>query len=591
MNHLFDEAVKTDVLVIGGGGAGTRAAIAAADRGANVVLAVKDLFGHSGCTPVAMGGQAGYVNYPGDSWMVYFTDTLVGGGFLNNQKLVEILTKDAKVRFEELEEWCGAFDRDENNEIYLRRFGGHTFNRSPISGDRTGREMMWAMKRKCFQSDRIDIRNEVFITKLLVDDGKISGAVGVDIARGKILLFECPAVILASGGSGRLWPITFSTKGKVGDGVYLAYEAGAEIRDIEFFQIHPTGFLWPPAIKGRVVSEGVRADGGILRNKHGERFMERYDPLRKELATRDYVSRCIFKEVREGRGSEHGGAYLDVTHLPSEFIERRLGSVLETGLVGGIDIRKEMFEIIPEHHYQNGGVDINEWGETRIEGLYACGEAAGGVHGGNRLGSNSLPDLLVFGKRSGERAAQYASSTEAPPIKELQAKEEVEFILQPLKNEGGVDPFELSHKLHDIMFKEMHIARNETGLKQCLAVNEEIEEQLNSVSITGSLKANEAWVQVMELRPRIAVGKMMIQASLMRTESRSALFREDYPKINREEWDKNVLVSKDNGSIKLRTQPLVIKYLQPDQVCLPYFPVPGEQEDKACLKDTPIPEQ
>lgn len=578
MVNTVGEKVVTDVLVVGAGGAGTRAAIAAAEGGARVVIAVKDLFGHSGCTPVAMGGLAGYVNYPGDSWMVYFTDTVVGGGFMNNQKLVEVLTKEAKERFEELEEWCAAFDRDEKDEVYLRKFGGHTFNRSPISGDRTGREMMWALKRKCYQNDLISIRDEVYITKLFVTtDGEISGAIGVDLKKGEIVLFECPTVILASGGSGRLWPITFSTKGKVGEGVFMAYEAGAEIRDMEFFQIHPTGFLWPPAVRGRVVSEGVRSDGGILRNSKGERFMEKYDPLRKELATRDYVSRCIFKEVKEGRGSEHGGAYMDVTHLPPEFIERRLASVLETGLVGGIDIRKQMFEVIPEHHYQNGGVDINEWGETRVKGLYACGEVAGGVHGGNRLGSNSLPDLLVFGKRAGERAAEYVKSSDSSPkVEEKQVAEEIEVICRPLKNEKGTNPFELSKKLHDIMFEEMHIARNESGLKRCLSITEEVEEELKQASVKGTLKANEAWVTTMELRSRITVGKMMVRASLMRTESRASLFREDFPRTNRKEWDKNIKISKENGEMRLSTAPLVITYLQPHQVRLPDFPVPGE---------------
>ncbi len=579
LNSLVDERKSTDVLVVGAGGAGARAAIAAAENGSRVTVAVKDLFGHSGCTPVAMGGHAGYVDYPGDSWMVYFTDTVVGGGFLNNQKLVEVLTKEGKQRFCELEDWCAAFDRDEDNKVYLRRFGGHTFNRSTISGDRTGREMMWALKRKCFQNELVEVKDEVFLTRLLVKEGKINGAIGVDTRKGTVILFECPTVILASGGSGRLWPITFSTKGKVGDGPYLAFEAGAEVRDIEFFQIHPTGWLWPPAIRGRVVSEGVRADGGILRNCNGERFMERYDPLKKELATRDYVSRCIFKEVQEGRGSEHGGAYLDVTHFPPEFIERRLSSVMETGLVGGVDIRKEMFEIIPEHHYQNGGVDINEWAETRIEGLYACGEAAGGVHGGNRLGSNSLPDLLVFGARSGERASEYAASNQPPGIDKSQVKDEVEKITAPLQNDSGIDPFEISRKLHQVMFEEMHIARNEKGLNRCLNDLEEAEGQLEKISVPGGLRGNEAWATAMELRPRVTVGKMMVKASLERTESRSALFREDYPKINREEWDKNILVRKEDGNgMKLYTKPVEVLHLTPQQVNLPYFPVPGEDK-------------
>jgi len=575
MSSVGGKRIKTDVLVIGGGGAGTRAGIAAAGGGAKVVIACKDLFGHSGCTPVAMGGYAGMQAYPGDDWKSHFEDTVFGGGAINNQKLVEILTKDARTRLLELEDWGATFDRDEKDEIYLRRFGGHTHPRSAISGDRTGREMMWALKRKCWANDLIQVVEETYITQLLVTDGKIAGAIGVNLPTGGIIVFECPAVILAGGGSGRLWPITFATKGKVGDGLRLAYEAGAELVDMEFFQIHPTGWLWPPAIRGRVVSEGVRSDGGILLNSKHERFMEKYDPVKLELATRDYVSRCIFAEVKEGRGSEHGGAYLSVTHLSPEFIERRLGSVLETGLVGGVDIRKQAFEVVPEHHYQNGGVKINEHSQTIVDGLYACGEQAGGVHGGNRLGSNSLPDLLVFGKIAGENAAQYAKDIKPAKVEERQVEEEVKEIRRPLENEDEVSPYSLSKKLYDVMWDEMHIARKEKGLKKCIDVMEEVAEDFHKVSVPDkSLRYNDAWLTAMEVRTRILVGEIMAQASLMRTESRAALFREDYP-VTKREWEKNITVRQVNGQIKLDTQPLVVTIMPPEEIELPQFPIPG----------------
>lgn len=579
MNNLVDEKIKADILIIGAGGAGTRAAIAAADKGARVVIACKDLFGRSGCTPVAMGGYAGMQGYEGDSWMLHFHDTVMGGGLMNNQKLVEILAKEARDCLLELEDWCAAFDRDEKGMIYLRKFGGHLVPRSCISGDRTGREMMWALKRRCWASHLVQIVDETYITKLLVTDGKIAGAIGVNLPTGKIVAFECSAVILAGGGSGRNWHITFASKGKVGDGLKLGYEVGAEMVDMEFFQIHPTGWLWPPAIKGRVVSEGVRSEGGWLFNSKGERFMEKYDPVKMELATRDYVSRCIYAEVKEGRGSEHGGAYLDVTHLPPEFIERRLGSVLETGLVGGVDIRKQPFEVIPEHHYQNGGVKINEYGETAVAGLYACGEQAGGVHGGNRLGSNSLPDLLVFGKRAGGAAAQYAKDVKKPEMQESQVDEEVKNIRRPLEKEEGVSSYSLSKRLFDIMWEEMGIARSEKGLKRCLDVIKEVGEDFAKISVPGkSLKYNDAWVTAIEVKTRMLVGEMMARASLMRTESRASLYREDYPSTNRSEWDKNIVVSKgEDGQMKLETQPVVATIMPLEEVQLPEFPVPGSK--------------
>jgi len=578
MTNVVDKTVKTDVLVMGAGGAGTRAAIAAADRGAKVTIASKDLFGHSGCTPVAKGGYGGMQGHPGDDWKVHFEDTVRGGGGLNNQKLVEILTKNARGRLLELEEWGAAFDRNKEGGIYLRQFGGHTKPRSAISGDVTGREMMWALKRKCWASDLIEIADETYITQLLVTDGKIAGAVGVDLKTGNIVLFECPAVILANGGSGRLWPITFATKGKCGDGLRLALEAGAELVDMEFFQIHPTGWKWPPAVIGRVISEGVRADGGQLLNKNLERFMWRYDPEKLELACRDYVSRCIYKEVKEGRGTEHGSVWLSVTHLPPEHIERRIGAVMETGLVANVDIRYRAFEIFPEHHYQNGGVKIDEYARTAVQGLYAAGEAAGGVHGGNRLGTNSLSDLMVVGKISGEDAAEYARNTELSKIEEHQVREEVKKIRRPLENDSKVNPYALSKTLHDVMFEEMHIERSEKGLERCLEVTAEVAKGFDKVSVPGgSLRYNDAWLTAMEVRTRLLVGEIMTRASLFRTESRSALFRNDYPQVSRKEWDKNIVVRKEDGQVKLETRPILVTIWPLKDIDLPLFPVPGEE--------------
>jgi len=578
MSDVTVRRIRTDVLVVGAGGAGTRAAIAAAEGGAHTAIAVKDLFGHSGCTPVAKGGYAGMQGHPSDSWQVHFTDTVRGGGGLNNQRLVEIFTKDSRARLLELEEWGAAFDRSEDGEIYLRKFGGHTQPRSCISGDVTGREMMWALKRKCWDHDLIDIYAEMYITKVLTTDGSVSGAVGVDLTTGEIVVFECPVVILANGGSGRLWPVTFSCKGKCGDALKMAYDAGAELVDMEFFQIHPTGWKWPPAVVGRVISEGVRADGGILLNNKMERFMWRYDPVLKEVACRDYVSRCIYKEVQEGRGTEHGGVWLTVVHLPKEHIERRLAAVMETGLVADVDIRFRAFEIFPEHHYQNGGVKIDENACSAIKGLYAAGEAAGGVHGGNRLGTNSLADLLVFGKISGEHGAEYAKSLECPKIEEAQVEEEVNEIMRPLRNDSTINMYELSKKHHDVTFETMHIERNNKGLEKCLAVTDEVLQEYLKASIPGtSLRYNDAWVTAMEVRTRLLVAEIMAKASMERKESRSALFRTEYSNINRLEWDRNIVVSRSNGNVKLSVAPLVDPIWPAKDIDLPLFPVPGEE--------------
>ncbi|MCK4791905.1 MAG: FAD-binding protein, partial [Desulfobacteraceae bacterium] len=358
----------------------------------------------------------------------------------------------------------------------------------------------------------------------------------------------------------------------------LAFEAGAELVDMEFFQIHPTGWKWPPAVIGRVISEGVRADGGQLLNKNLERFMWRYDPEKLELACRDYVSRCIYKEVKEGRGTEHDGVWLSVTHLPPEHIERRIAAVMETGLVAGVDIRYGAFEIFPEHHYQNGGVKIDEHARTAIQGLYAAGEAAGGVHGGNRLGTNSLPDLLVFGKISGEDAAEYAKNTESPKTEEHQVEEEVKKIRRPLENGSKVSTYALSKTLHNVMFEEMHIERSEKGLERCLEVTAEVAKDFNKVSVPGeSLRYNDAWLTAMEVRTRLLVGEIMTRASLFRTESRSALFRDDYPQVSRKEWDKNIVVRKENGQVKLETRPTPVTIWPLKDIDLPLFPVPGEE--------------
>jgi fumarate reductase (CoM/CoB) subunit A len=574
-----DAIIQSDILVIGAGGAGCRAAIAAAEEGAQTVIACKAPFGRGGCTGIAAGGYGGCITYSGDSWTGYFKDTVLGGGLINNQRLVEILVKEAKTRLHELEEWAAVFNRTEDGGFDLRKFGGHSFPRSAISGDRTGRELMWAVQKKVHMSPLIRIVDEVHITKLFVEEGHVVGAMGVQLLTGKITLFEAAAVIIATGGSGRIFPSSSAGRGNAGDGLRLAYEAGAELVDMEFFQIFPTGNSWPPALRTihAAISESARSEGARLLNARGERFMEKYDPIHLELATRDYISRCIFTEIRQGRGTEHGGVYLDMRFIPAKRIETVFGSILRRCLLFGIDVRKEPVEVCPLPHYQNGGIKINAWGETGIVGLYACGEVSGGVHGGNRLGSNSLPDLLVFGKRAGERAALSVANLKKRKIPEDHIAAEVNLICRPLGRTDGINPYLLLAELHRSTGEYLQIVRNEKGLHSCLATLESVEKRLDAISVPKSLRYNDPWFTYMELRTRVVVGKMMALASLTRKESRASLYVEEFPEPDRDHWDRNISIQQQNGEMTLSVQPLTVTILDPGEHRLPEFPIPMEK--------------
>jgi succinate dehydrogenase / fumarate reductase flavoprotein subunit len=359
----------------------------------------------------------------------------------------------------------------------------------------------------------------------------------------------------------------------------LAYEAGAELVDMEFFQIFPTGNSWPPALRTihAAISESARSEGAQLLNGNGERFMEKYDPVHLELATRDYISRCIHTEIKEGRGTEHGGVYLDLRFIPAKRIETVFGSILRRCLLFGIDVRKEPVEVRPLPHYQNGGIKMNEWGETGVAGLYACGEAAGGVHGGNRLGSNSLPDLLVFGKRAGERSALFISERKKRNIPDDLIAAEVHLICRPLGRKDGINPYLLLSKLHGSTEENLQIVRNEKGLNRCLATLESIEKRLDEVSVPESLRYNDLWATYMELRTRIFVAKMMALASLTRKESRASLYVEEFPTPDRDKWDKNIVIKQKNGKMILSVQPLTVTLLDPGELQLPEFPIPKEK--------------
>src|SRR6266404_2679351 len=404
------ETREHDVLIIGAGGAGLRAAIEALAQGASVGVVCKSLLGKAHTVMAEGGIAAAMANVDAaDDWRTHFRDTMSGGKFLNNWRMAQLHAQEAPERVRELEQ-CGAlFDRTADGNILQRAFGGHTIKRLCHVGDRTGLEMIRTLQDRV-QHLGIDVYMECAITRLLKDGERIAGAFGYWRENGRFVVFKAKTIVIATGGIGKAWPITSNSWEYTGDGMALAYDAGAELMDMEFVQFHPTGMVWPPGVQGILVTEAVRGEGGILRNKNGERFMERYDPKRMELSTRDVVARSIYTEVKEGRGTEHGGAYLDISHKPAEYVKKKLPSMYhQFKELADVDITTGPMEVGPTLHYMMGGIRVEaETAQSWLPGLFAAGEAAAGLHGANRLGGNSLSDLLVFGRRAGLAAAQHA---------------------------------------------------------------------------------------------------------------------------------------------------------------------------------------
>src|SRR5213592_4168290 len=411
------ETHEHDVLIIGAGGAGLRAAIEALARGASVGVVCKSLLGKAHTVMAEGGIAAAMANVDAaDDWRTHFRDTMRGGKFLNNWRMAQLHAQEAPDRVRELEQWGAIFDRTQDGNILQRAFGGHTYKRLCHVGDRTGLEMIRTLQDRGVQMG-FDVYMECTITRLLKDGDRIAGAFGYWRENGRFVVFKAKSVVLATGGIGKAWPITSNSWEYTGDGMALAYEVGAELMDMEFVQFHPTGMVWPPGVQGLLVTEAVRGEGGILRNSTGERFMERYDPKRMELSTRDMVARAIYTEVKEGRGSPHGGAFLDISHKPAEVVKKKLPSMYHQFMeFANIDITKGPMEVGPTVHYVMGGVRVDaDTGAATVPGLFAAGESSGGMHGANRLGGNSLSDLLVFGRRAGLHAAEHARSLGALP--------------------------------------------------------------------------------------------------------------------------------------------------------------------------------
>ncbi|MGV8144928.1 MAG: fumarate reductase (CoM/CoB) subunit TfrA [Methanothermobacter sp.] len=541
------EIYNTDILVIGSGGAGCRAAIKASKLGLDVIIISKGLSFKSGCTTLAEGGYNAAFAYVDkeDSIEAHFNDTLKGGAYLNDPELVRILVEEAPERLTELESYGAMFDRQPSGELNQRPFGGQTFRRTCFQGDRTGHEMMNALKEEII---RLGIRTieEVMITSLLTDnDGSVWGACGISIKNSDFQIFQAKSTIIATGGAGWMYPVTSNAMQKTGDGYALAYREGADLLDMEQVQFHPTGMLYPESRRGVLITEAVRGEGGRLFNSRGERFMKKYDP-RGELATRDVVARAIYREIIEGRGTERGGVYLDVTHLPNEQIEEKLETMLQQFLDVGIDIREEPMEVAPTAHHFMGGARINEHGETTVRNLFAAGEATGGVHGANRLGGNALADTQVFGRRAGEAAAQNAMESEPKMDKHtlMEQADTEEKKIRSLLKDGKYYPFEIKKELQETMWKNVAIIRDSEGLKTAIDRIEELKNMMADVKIPDIKVYNKDLQDYLEVENLLEVALLTAEAALIREESRGAHFREDYPETL-DEWRKSIIMNKD----------------------------------------------
>ncbi len=545
------EIQKCDILVIGSGGAGCRAAIEARKSKLDVTIVSKGLSFKSGCTTLAEGGYNaafGYVDAE-DSVDVHFQDTMKGGAYLNDTELVKILVNEAQDRLIELESYGAIFDRQDSGKLNQRPFGGQSFRRTCFQGDRTGHEMMMALKEEVIRQ-KIKTYDEVMITSLLMDNEnkKVIGACGVSLRNTKILIFRAKSTVIASGGAGWLYPVTSNPIQKTGDGYCLAYNAGADLIDMEQIQFHPTGMLYPNSRRGVLVTEAVRGEGGKLFNVNMERFMKNYDE-RGELATRDVVARAIYNEIREGRGTANGGVYLDVTHLPDDVIEEKLETMLLQFMDVGVDIRNEAMEVAPTAHHFMGGARIKPGCETTVGNLYAAGEVTGGVHGANRLGGNALADTQVFGKRAGESAAKNALSTELE-FNEAHVDVEEDRI-QNIFKDGDIYPHEIKTELMETMSENVAIIRNENGLKSALKKIDELKVKSLNMKVANGMGFNKNLLDALEIENMLTLASLVTQSALLRRESRGSHYREDYPEKD-ERWNRSIVLNNNKDFMYLK---------------------------------------
>ena len=581
-----------DVLVIGAGGAGLRAAIAAQAAGADVGLVCKSLLGKAH-TVMAEGGVAAALAHvaPNDDWKVHFRDTMVGGKYLNNPRMAQLHAQEAPDRVRELEAWGAVFDRTRDGRILQRSFGGHSHPRLAHVGDRTGLEMIRTLQDRAVASG-IQVYMECTVTRLTTASSGVTGAVGYWRTTGRPIVFPAKAVVLATGGIGRAYSVTSNSWEYSGDGQALAYDAGAELIDMEFVQFHPTGMVWPPGVRGLLVTEAVRGEGGILRNASGERFMWKYLPEERrkeyaadddeaarwvtalsesrqtdarrppELSTRDNVARAIYTEVREGRGSPHGGVFLDISYLPADHVRRKLPSMYEQFKeLADVDITTGPMEVGPTTHYVMGGIKVDaEDGSTRVPGLFAAGEVAGGMHGANRLGGNSLSDLLVFGQRTGIGAADHARSVDgAPHMDPVQTRAALRDLDAPLERTAGESPYEVLRDLQTVMQERVGIFRVQEDLDAALVELAALRKRCETVCVDGGRTFNPGWNLVFELRNLLTVSEAVTLSARQRTESRGAHSRLDFPDTDDDEWGhlNSVVAKRDDGRMSAFTAPVM----------------------------------
>ena len=554
-NH-FPHEVETDVLIIGAGGAGLRAAIAAASHESRVLVLCKSLLGKAH-TVMAEGGMAAALANvsPLDSWKAHFADTMKGGKLINNWRMAELHAKEAPERVLELERWGAVFDRTSKGLIHQRPFGAHTYHRLAHIGDRTGLELIRTLQDRAIHESNVSVEMEVIVIRLLTNDGQVVGALGLSRIDGTFAVYRAKAVILATGGNGRIFRVTSNSWECTGDGTALAYWAGARLQDSEMVQFHPTGMVWPPGVKGLLVTEGVRGEGGLLRNSLGERFMKNYDPERMELSARDVVARAINSEVVAGRGSPHGGVFLDISHRPADFIKHKLPSMYDQFLnLGDVDITRQPMEVAPTTHYQMGGIRVEaETGATEVRGLFAAGEVACGLHGANRLGGNSLSDLVVFGKRAGDAAADFAREARLGPVSKGEVRDAIKSAKRPLEAPRGENPFQIYSELQDVMAKHAPIIRNPRELQEGLSKVLELKERAQRAAATGSNGArfNPGWHAAIGLPSMMVNAEAIIRCALERRESRGAHARSDYPELSDEFAKVNFCISADGADMKV----------------------------------------
>jgi succinate dehydrogenase / fumarate reductase flavoprotein subunit len=585
------EQFDHDVLVIGAGGAGLRAAIAAAAEGASVGLVCKSLLGKAH-TVMAEGGMAAAMGHVDDrdNWRVHFADTMRGGQYVNNWRMAELHAREAPDRVRELEAWGALFDRTPDGRILQRNFGGHRYPRLAHVGDRTGLEMIRTLQDHAIHQ-KIDVHMECTVVRLLKDGDRVAGALAYDRERGRFRVHRCGAVVLATGGVGRAFRITSNSWEYTGDGHSLAYQAGAELMDMEFVQFHPTGMVWPPSVRGILVTEGVRGEGGVLRNSEGKRFM--FDDIPEnyraqtadtpeegwryvigdksarrppELLTRDHVARCIMREVKEGRGSPHGGVFLDIAWIKErisnapDHIRKKLPSMYhQFKQLANIDITTTPMEVGPTTHYIMGGVRVDGDSQmSTVAGLFAAGECAAGLHGANRLGGNSLSDLVVFGKRAGEYAAKYARSQSTPALSAADAEAAVNEALAPFSREGsGESPYAVQHELQDMMQDLVGIVRREAEMREALGRIDGLRERARRVGVSGNREYNPGWHTALDLDNLLTISEAITRAAIERRESRGGHFRDDHPDKDPAHGKFNIVMRRSpDGTMQLERIPI-----------------------------------